>query len=142
MQQAAQVYGQVARKALAPRDLEAQLLIKAAAMLQSVRDAEELDRDALDEALTYNRRLWTILSTSATKRENPLPADIKNNIATLAVFILRETVQVQISRSTSQLTTLISINRDIAAGLRARAEAQQADQRLSLSAASGISAQF
>lgn len=121
MQQAAQAYGQVARKALSPRDLEAQLLIKAAAKLQAARDDFDAKDNAAYEALTYNRKLWTVLSTSATSRDNPLPTEIKNNIASLGVFIMSQTMSAITDPDASKLTVLITINRELAAGLRARA---------------------
>lgn len=132
----------MARKALAPRDLEAQLLIKAAAKLQSVReDWHDEDKGALDEALTYNRKLWTILSTSATRNENPLPQEIKNNIGSLGVFVLSHTLDLQLEPRPEKLTVLITINREIAAGLRAGAGAG-AEAPAAASAGSGITASF
>jgi flagellar protein FlaF len=104
-----------------PRELEASLLIKAAARLQSIRDDWETARKDLDEAITFNRKLWTILATSATRSDSPLPAEIKTNVANLAVFIFSHSMRTLSEPTPEKLTTLISINANIAAGLRGSA---------------------
>jgi len=103
-----------------PRDLEASLLLKAAARLQAVKDNWEKARGDLSPALAYNRKLWTILSTSATKPENPLPLPIKNNIANLGLFIFQRTIDIEIEPAPEKLSILVSINSNIAAGLAGR----------------------
>ncbi|MCZ8314530.1 flagellar biosynthesis regulator FlaF [Phreatobacter sp.] len=103
-----------------PRDLEASLLLKAAAKLQAVKDNWEQARGDLSPALAYNRKLWTILSTSATKPENPLPLPIKNNIANLGLFIFQRTIDIEIEPAPEKLSILVSINSNIAAGLAGR----------------------
>lgn len=94
------------------------MLIKAAAQLQSTKDESAKDRGNLRTALQYNRKLWTVLVSSATHSENPLPDPIKNNIASLGVFIFRHTIEVLAHPEPAKLGVLISINREIAAGLR------------------------
>ncbi len=124
MHSAAQAYGQVARQTVSPRDLEADLLMKAAAKLQAVSD-DWLNRSGeLQDALTYNRRLWTLLVTSATKPENPLPQAVKNNIANIALFVFNRTIAVETDSEAAKIAPLININRQIAAGLRERARAE------------------
>ena len=118
---AAQTYQQTERMAVSPRELEAILLLKAARKLQVVKDNWETHRSDLDEALTFNRRLWTILSTSATSAENPLPPEVKQNIASLALFIFSRTVSLLGASQTispDKLTVLVQINRSLAEGLR------------------------
>ncbi len=94
--------------------------MKAAARIQSVKDQWPGPNGALDHALVYNRKLWTILVTSATKSENPLPEAIKNNIANLAVFIFQRTIEVEAEPQPEKLNILVTINRNIAAGLSGR----------------------
>jgi flagellar protein FlaF len=116
--QGAQVYQRTQQTTANPRELEASLLIKAAARLQSVRDDAGFSRTELDEAVTFNRKLWTILATSATRSDNPLPSEIKNNVANLAVFIFSHSMKVLSEPTPERISTLISINANIAAGLR------------------------
>ena len=79
---------------LGPRQLEAHLLLKAAAQLQSFKDNWSYDESAVAEALMLNRKLWTILGTSATDDSNPLPDAIKENIGNLTVFVLKRTLEI------------------------------------------------
>ena len=108
----------MAQATQSPRELEANVLIKAASRLQAIRDDWDGRRAELDDALTFNRKLWTILVTSATDAENPLPQEIKNNIATLALFIFNRTMAVMAEPTPEKLAPLININREVAAGLR------------------------
>src|ERR671917_1263532 len=94
MQHAASAYARVAKATQSPRELEASVLLKAASRLQAVRDDWNGRRGELDDALTFNRKLWTILVTSATDAENPLPLGVKNNIANLALFVFNRTLTI------------------------------------------------
>lgn len=117
---AANAYARAAQTGQSPRELEAQLLIKSAHRLQTVQDNWLTGRSDLSDALTYNRKIWTVLATSATEPTNPLPPDIKRNIAQLAAFIFKRTIDVFAEPAPERLGTLIQINMNIAAGLRGR----------------------
>ena len=52
--------------------------------------------------------------------DNPLPVGIKTNILGLANFIFNQTFKVAANPTREGLPVLVSINRDIAAGLRGR----------------------
>ena len=86
MRHATDAYRTVAKEIASPRELEASLLLKAAARLQAVSDGWERDKSDFSEALTYNRKLWTIFLDAITSPDNPLPAEIRQNIANLGVF--------------------------------------------------------
>lgn len=121
MSQATSAYGKVAQAAQPPRELEAALLMKAAARLQVIRDDWDGRRGELFEALTYNRKIWTILVTSVLEKDNPLPDPIKQNVANLGIFIFKQTVGLIGEPAPERLAPLVLINRELAAGLRARA---------------------
>jgi flagellar protein FlaF len=105
---------------VSPRELEASLLIKAASRLQAIADDWSLAERDLDEALNYNRKLWTLLVSAVIAEDNPLPVGIKTNILSLANFIFNQTFKVAANPTREGLPVLVSINRDIAAGLRGR----------------------
>nr|WP_282449494.1 flagellar biosynthesis regulator FlaF [Roseibium sp. CAU 1639] len=101
--------------------MEANLLMKAAAKLQLIKDEwEESSLAEKDDVLVYNRKLWTILVTSATDKESELPQDIKNNIASLGIFVFKQTMSIITSDDSNKIDVLISINRAIAEGLRSQ----------------------
>jgi flagellar biosynthesis activator protein FlaF len=97
------------------------LLLQAAARLQAIKDGWNGNRADLDDALLYNRKLWTIFLTSVTGASNPLPTEIRQNVANLGIFVMKQTIAVMSNPQPNELASLISINRELAAGLRARA---------------------
>lgn len=97
--------------------------MKAAVRLQAIRDDWTGRAGELDAALTYNRKLWTILVSSATAAESPLPPMIKNNIASLGIFVFNHTIQQMTEPQVDRLSPLVTINRELAAGLRSAPDA-------------------
>ena len=118
---AALAYQQVGRQTVTPRLLEANLLSKAAAQMQRVRDDWDNTRHELDAALMFNRKLWTVFLCSVTGEQSELPKALRENIANLGLFVMKQTLSIQDKREPGKLTVLININREIAAGLRERA---------------------
>lgn len=119
--QAAQAYQQVAKQTVSPREVEANLLSRSAGHLQRIRDDWEAHNGQLSAALLHNRKLWTVFLETSINTENPLPSAIKQNVANLAVFVMKHTLQLQANPTPSKLDVLININRELAAGLRAKA---------------------
>jgi flagellar protein FlaF len=121
MRSAAQTYQKVARQTSSPRELEASLLLQAAARLQSVQDSWDQKRAQLDEALLHNRRLWSIFLSEMTDAKNPMPKNVRQNVANIGLFVMNHTVTVMNDPRPQHLGSLININREIAAGLLGRA---------------------
>ena len=120
MKDAARHYANVAMQIATPRKLEASLLLEAASQLQAVRDDWSGKRKNLDNALRYNRRLWTIFMTAVTSNDNPLPKEVRQNVANLGLFVMKQTIATIGDPKPEQLGSLININREIAGGLLAR----------------------
>src|SRR4029078_8506062 len=110
-----------AKQTANPRELEADLLLSAAARLHAIHDGWASRRPELDAALVYNRKLWSIFVTSAPSAANPLPAPIRQNVATLGLFVFNHTLAIQADPKPESLDSLININRELAAGLLGRA---------------------
>jgi flagellar protein FlaF len=121
MQSAAQTYKNVGRQISNPRELEATLLLQAAARLQSVHDSWDENRTKLDEALLYNRKLWTVFLSEMTDANNPMPKNVRQNVANIGLFVMNHTVTAMTDPKPVHLDSLISINREIATGLLGRA---------------------
>lgn len=119
---AALAYQQVGRQTVSPRVLEANLLSRSAAQLQRIRDDWENNRRDLFEALRFNRKLWNIFLTSVTGEECKLPRELRENIANLGIFVMKQTIATQDQPEPRKLDVLININRELAAGLRAMPE--------------------
>lgn len=123
MQSGFNAYAAASKAALnvqSPRELEAGLLLKAAARLQMIVDDWGVRAGDLDAALAYNRKLWTLLVSAVIAEDNPLPVEIKRNILGLANFIFNRTFQIAAAPEPQALAALVNINREIAAGLRGR----------------------
>ena len=110
-------YQATAKTGTSPRQLEAALLMKAATRLKRVQDLWDSENRDLEAALAYNRKLWTILATSATDIDSPLPSDLKRNIALIAIFVFNRSLDLIMEPNQGDLTALIDINKTIAQGL-------------------------
>lgn len=121
-------YDQVRRATQNGRDLEAEVLEKAALRLQQCRDhwVEKEKGDRLCAALKYNQRIWTVFQAELEKAENPLPDALKIDLLRLSLFIDRRTLEILSEPKPEKLTILIEINRNIAAGLRSRPSSEKA----------------
>ena len=121
MHYASKAYAKAAKETLTPRELEASLLLNAAAKLQAVHDSWRDQPAGLSEALSYNRKLWTVFIDAVTRDDNKLPAQVRQNLANLGTFVMGETFSLMTKPNPNHLTSLIKINRGIAAGLRGKA---------------------
>jgi flagellar protein FlaF len=122
--QAASAYG-AAAASVDQRALEGQILLKAAQKLEDLasrlKGGEQVDFREVGEILDYNQKLWTLFAADAADPGHSLPQEIKNNIASLAIFVFKRTLDVRADTKAEKLSILITINRNIAAGLMKKA---------------------
>jgi len=120
MHAGAHAYARTAYTVSNPRDLEAQLLLKAASGLQAVIDGKATNKRQALDALNYNLRCWKIFTGAAADPQNPQSADVKQYVLNLGVFVMSHSLK-QISVGEFQpeeLKILVKINSELAAGLR------------------------
>jgi flagellar protein FlaF len=120
MQRAAHnVYVTMQKDGLSGRELEAQVLNRAAKMLKDCQNhwGEEGHDTRLDTAIRFNQKVWTFFQAELTDPENPLPKEIKENILSLSLFIDTRLIETLLEPAPDKLTTVININQNIAAGL-------------------------
>lgn len=115
---AAAQYRQPSRQGGSPRETEGRALLEAARRLSVAKDNPADTRTMLD-TVRLNWRLWTIFQSEVSAPASPLPADVKQNVLTLCNFVDKRTVEILSSPDPDKLDILISINRNIAAGLLA-----------------------
>jgi flagellar protein FlaF len=120
MSHAAQAYARTSQTTAAPREIEAQALLKAARQLQEIQTNWSGPDRNLHKALMFNRRLWSIFMTEAEANENPHPLEVRQNIANIGLFVLTRTIEMQLDPDPAKLKSLIDINCNIAAGLAGR----------------------
>ncbi len=102
------------------REIEAAALTRCALLLDDCRKhwAAPDRPEKLAEALRTNQVVWSILQSELVKPDNPLPADIRNNILTLSLFIDNRIIDVMANPQPERLKIIIDINLNLAAGLR------------------------
>jgi flagellar biosynthesis activator protein FlaF len=120
MSNAAQAYARASTTTASPREIEAQALLKAARQLQDVQTNWTGPGKAMDNALLFNRRLWSIFISAAEGDDNPQPLEIRQNIANIGVFVMKQTIDMQMNPDPAKLKSLIDINCNLAAGLSGR----------------------
>lgn len=125
--QAVQAYQQMGQQTVAPRDLEANLLSKAASRFQRIRNDWDGLNHELSEALLFNRKLWSVFLSSAIDEESQLPLELRQQVANLGVFVMCQTMELQVLPQAEKLDALININRELASGLRERPAVQAAE---------------
>ena len=117
---ASDAYGTTAA-ATDQRALEGKVLLQAAQKLENMEKrleaGEKPSPEELEEALIYNQKLWQFFVGEMMDPEHSLPLEIKNNVASLAVFVFKRTQEIMIESTPEKFKALVSINRNIAAGL-------------------------
>lgn len=120
MSNAAQAYARTSQTT-SSREIEAQALLKAARQLQEVQANWAGPGKDMESALLFNRRLWSIFMSAAQTDENPQSLEVRQNIANIGVFVMKQTVEMQLNPDPAKLKPLIDINCNLAAGLSGRA---------------------
>lgn len=117
---ASDAYGSTAA-ATDQRSLEGRILMKAALKLEDLanrlKDGEKVPLAEIGETMEYNQKLWTVFVAETMNAEHPLPQEVKNNIASLGLFVFKRTKDILADTQPEKIRSLIDINRNIAAGL-------------------------
>jgi len=129
-QTALKAYDTVNKATMSGRDVEAEVLTKAALKLKErqnnwTRNGHDAN---LDAALKYNQRVWCIFQAELENPGNPLPKALKVGLLRLVAFIDKRTLETIAYPAPEKLTILININHNIAAGLRTRPNPAQVDK--------------
>jgi flagellar biosynthesis activator protein FlaF len=111
---------------MSEREIDVYALTQSALKLQDCQKTwpvlsakERIDR--LFEALRINSLLWSIFQAEISRDGNPLPRKLREDLLTLSIFVDKRTKEVMCFPEPDKLTTLININLNLAAGLKAAA---------------------
>ena len=107
----------LSRVAVNPREFEAAILLEAAFRLQDVQNRWDIAKQEVGAVLSHNRTFWNVFLSSICDSAHPLPAEIRQTIANLALFVNHQTLAIAADPRPEPLTALIGINRELAAGL-------------------------
>jgi len=115
-----EAYRSVQKTTMSGREIEASVLTKAAQMIKECQQNwGNIDlTEKLDEALKYNQKIWSLFQAELSKDENPLPRKLREDILSLSIFVDKRTFDIMAFPAPEKLNILVSININIAAGLR------------------------
>ena len=113
-------YEKVNKMTMSGREVEAAVLSKAASKLKKCQENwNATDHEqALEEALNYNQRVWSVFQGELARDDNPLPKKLRLDILRLSAFIDKRILDIIASPSPERLSAVIRINENLAAGLR------------------------
>jgi flagellar protein FlaF len=106
----------LALETASPQETLAWGLTTTARKLAQVR-VDTSPKDAIMEAVRLNWRLWTIIQAEQSDPECPTPREIREGLLNLSNFVDKRSLEILTNPDQEKIDTLISINRNIAAGL-------------------------
>lgn len=96
------------------RSIEFQAFARVTSALALAEDTK--DTNKLAQAVYENRKLWNILASDVAEDQNELPEDLRANIISLSLFVMRHSSEVL--KGNGATDTLIEINKSIMRGLK------------------------
>ncbi len=123
------------------REVEARVLVKSADALEDIKanwaDDEKwrgLDKkEVLSDCLLYNRSIWLLFYDAAVEKQAAIEHQdtqdkqakaLRSNIINLANFIFKREMDILRTQDVSMLESIITINREISAGLMVKPKAK------------------
>ncbi|MDH4439911.1 MAG: flagellar biosynthesis regulator FlaF [Rhizobium sp.] len=98
------------------KERERQALDRCIQLLSSARDSAGYGRDAI-EAIYYTRRVWVRLIEDLQNPENQLADDIRANLISIAIWILKECDRIR-KRQSVNFQGIIDVTTIIRDGLK------------------------
>ena len=113
-------YENVSKMTMSGREIEASVLSKAARKLKACQENWNTSdwEEKLEDALKFNQRIWSIFQGELMREDNPMPKNLRLDILRLSNFIDRRILETLAYPSPEKLNIIISINNNLAAGLR------------------------
>ncbi len=99
-----------------PRDTEYLAFARATRAMTDAVATRDTDFARVAQALTLNRRLWSLLAEDLTSAGNQLPDQLRGSLLGLAQFVMNHTEAVL--NGTADANPLIDVNTAIMRGLR------------------------
>jgi flagellar biosynthesis activator protein FlaF len=117
-----ETYRNMQKATLSGRELEAEVLSKAAIKLNFCQNNwnDPKREEMLEEALKYNQKIWTLFQAELAKSDNPLPKKLREDLLSLSAFVDKRIFELMSFPTPEKLTAIININLNIAAGLRGK----------------------
>lgn len=120
-----QAYERAQNTTQSPRQTEYRLFGHVTGALIEARDSGERGK-VFFEAIDWNRRLWSTLSSDCGAKGNKLPDQLRAQIVSLAIWVGKYSSKVALGRADIQ--DLIEVNKTIMEGLATQRGAAQAQE--------------
>lgn len=101
-----------------PKDMRARERMALERSIELLRNAEAagaLSREAI-EAYSFSTKLWTILVEDLGMAENQLPKELRAELVSIGLWVLRELDEIRMERS-KNYKGIIEVTQSIASGL-------------------------
>ena len=118
-------YTKVQKETASGRDIEIQVLRKAAVQFRQVVAAtDEVSKNKLiDSAVRYNLRIWDVFQADWEHPSCALKAQLRNDLLRLSLFVHKTSIEVLAYGAPEKISTLINIDECLAEGLVAGSRA-------------------
>lgn len=115
-------YEKTQKETLPGRDVEVNVLEKAAVMLKRCQEnwTDDSFNRALDDAIRYNQKVWDVFQNDWRNPECQLEKQIRENLLSLGVYVRKTSLDIIAYPKKEKLTSLININENLASGLKAQ----------------------
>ena len=97
------------------RQRERQAIDRSIELLRAAEEAGVQSREAV-EALLFARKLWSILIEDLAKQENALPQQLRADLISIGLWVMREAEQIRLEKS-DNFTGIIEVSQTIRDGL-------------------------
>jgi flagellar protein FlaF len=120
-------YEKTQKETISGIDIEVSVLEKAAIMLKRCQEnwVDDAFNRALDDALRYNQKIWDVFQTDWRASDCILPREMRENLLSLGMYVRKASLDLMAYPKKEKLRTLISINENLAKGLRAQKESRR-----------------
>ena len=98
------------------RDRERQVLERSIELLEIAKQRDTYGKDGI-EAIFYTRRVWTRFIDDLKQPENELPVELKANLISIAIWILKECERIR-KRTSQNYQGIIDVTTIIKDGLK------------------------
>ena len=85
-------------------------------LLKEAQDCGPQSREAID-AIYFTRKLWAFFIEDLAKRENDLPKQLRADLISIGLWIMRESEEIRLGKSTN-FKGLIDVSELIVGGLQ------------------------
>ncbi len=119
-------YEKTQKETVPGRDVEVNVLEKAAIMFKRCQEnwTDDSFNRTLDDALRFNQKIWDVFLNDWRNPECALPKELRENLLSLGVYVKKTSLDIIAYPKKEKLTTLIHINENLAAGLKAQKSGQ------------------